>query len=363
MMADKGLVSASLTSQYRRGTVIGLTLAEVFVLLSFILVLLLSLWRVQEKQKVEEIISAISAFSEEEVSKVSRLIDTGMVDPLLENSELQEVVKEVSKLPATQQTAFVELVRGRGYDEIADWAQNISAAINRGVPPETVNELLDKITTDNAQTVNELLAMESTQDLKSLIEAADTNDNVESLIKKSNASARQFANALENRAGDIVRNLGGTLDESTGDVTLPETALFEQGSATLTAATIKVLNSFCHPWLVTAKAVPDIDQLKIEGHASSEWNKGDSPHFAFVQNMHLSQVRASRVLEYCLGNADNEEIAQWARARMIATGYSSAKVIRNDQGEEIPSLSRRVVFRARMDDSQLLNSIETTVEN
>ena len=362
-MADPSLTSASLSSQYRRGTVIGLTLAEVFVLLSFILVLLLSLWRVQEKQRVEELIGIFSEFNDHEIKVVSRLVNTGLLDPLLESKELTEVLKVVSTLPDTEQTAFVELVRGGGYSEIAEWAQNISAAINRGVSVEAVNEVLERLSEDNSEMVKELLALDSTIDLESLISASVRSDDIESLIQRSNNSAQKFSKALESRLGDVVRSVGGSLDAATGDVTLPETALFEQGSATLTSTTKKVLNAFCRPWLLTAKAAVDIDQLKIEGHASSEWNQGDSDHYAFVQNMHLSQVRASRVLEYCLGNADDETLARWARARMIATGYSSAKVIRNDKGDELPSQSRRVVFRARMDDSQLLSNIESTVQN
>lgn len=92
-----------------------------------------------------------------------------------------------------------------------------------------------------------------------------------------------------------------------------------------------------------------------------EWNPGDSVQYAFIRNMRLSQARASAVLEYCLQKAGSPGLSEWAQQRLLATGYSSSRVVRDEFGEELANLSRRVVFSAGADQDSLLNSIEQEI--
>ena len=40
------------------------------------------------------------------------------------------------------------------------------------------------------------------------------------------------------------------------------------------------------------------DIIAVEGHTSSEWKKDAKPKKAYLNNMSLSQLRASEVLQY-----------------------------------------------------------------
>ena len=63
----------------------GLTVAEVFILLSFILLLLLALWRITEEHKYENVLSTV------------RAIENGAV--LVEKENLIRLIKHVERLP------------------------------------------------------------------------------------------------------------------------------------------------------------------------------------------------------------------------------------------------------------------------
>jgi len=97
--------------------------------------------------------------------------------------------------------------------------------------------------------------------------------------------------------------------------------------------------------------------LRVEGHASSEWSEMSSAEIAFIRNMSLSQARAHAILEKCLVLSESLPIAEWARTHLVATGYSSARVLRDSQGLEETAASRRVVFRAQAGD-RLIDEIE-----
>jgi outer membrane protein OmpA-like peptidoglycan-associated protein len=99
-----------------------------------------------------------------------------------------------------------------------------------------------------------------------------------------------------------------------------------------------------------------IEEIRIEGHTSSEWafdTKGKEPYFL---NMELSQGRTRRVLEFCLGEIGNPEHSTWARSKITALGLSSSQPILV-AGVEDQEASRRVEFRVRTDADHRLGSI------
>jgi outer membrane protein OmpA-like peptidoglycan-associated protein len=99
-----------------------------------------------------------------------------------------------------------------------------------------------------------------------------------------------------------------------------------------------------------------IDEIRIEGHTSSEWTldtKGKEPYFL---NMALSQGRTRSVLEYCLGEISNTDMRGWARSKITANGLSSSKLIMV-AGNEDREASRRVEFRVRTDAEKRIGEI------
>ncbi|WPD22305.1 MAG: OmpA family protein [Candidatus Electrothrix scaldis] len=114
-----------------------------------------------------------------------------------------------------------------------------------------------------------------------------------------------------------------------------------------------ILNDFFPRYiniLYSDKYRDDIDEIRIEGHTSSEWASADSYDEAYINNMNLSQKRTCSVLEYIIKLnivQEDSERKRWLIGHLTANGLSSSKLIRNKNGDENKAASRRVEFRIR----------------
>ena len=76
----------------------------------------------------------------------------------------------------------------------------------------------------------------------------------------------------------------------------------------------------------------NIEEIRIEGHTSSEWlNEIDSDR-SYFKNMELSQDRTRSVLEYVLILVEGRQ-KEWCRTRITANGLSSSKLIQSKEGK------------------------------
>jgi outer membrane protein OmpA-like peptidoglycan-associated protein len=148
---------------------------------------------------------------------------------------------------------------------------------------------------------------------------------------------------LRTRLGGLVAGLGGEV-RADGSVVFRDALLFEAGSALIRPAFDETLVAFCRPWMTTLYEARDgLQTVRIEGHASSEWLPLEAP-LAYERNLDLSQARAAAVFKRCLSHAGDDAVAAWARTRMSAVGFSSARPVLDEVGREDPIASRRVVF-------------------
>ncbi len=125
--------------------------------------------------------------------------------------------------------------------------------------------------------------------------------------------------------------------------------LFGIGEASLKPGFKEILMDFFQRYLkiLNLKQFKDnIEEVRIEGHTSSEWRNGISKDEAYFFNMRLSQDRTRAVLEFCLSLKEVEIYRKWAKSTITANGLSSSKVIYNDDIED-KERSRRVEFRVR----------------
>lgn len=392
---------------YRRGAVMGLTMAEAFILIAFALLLLFAFWQWEkEKENTPEVrafkelpydqrqtvltasrdgsIEAFMVLKEKGVDfrspasvdepkekwrfidqdEVRRLLDAASEFPediqrdladMMESEEAQEILKEMG--------ALEELVASG--KEIADLVASTEVAqvINEsGMSPQdllaTVGIL--KSLDESGRTLEELL--DASQKLAALQEAGQTLEGIASKISQAEAQQEVMVGALRNELGDIVSRVGGQIDEN-GAIILPDTGLFEQGKARITPVLRKFLADACEPWVATLKnSGVNIAEVKIEGHASSEWRSGSSPRQAYLGNLDLSQRRSQAVLRVCLDFITDNNILDWARAHMIAVGYSSVRPVMED-GEEDRAASRRVVLSAMPNRESLIDQIGTEAKS
>lgn len=123
--------------------------------------------------------------------------------------------------------------------------------------------------------------------------------------------------------------------------------LFETGSSTLNGKFKTILDSFIPRYLqVLEKFRSSIDEVRIEGHTSSEWDEKTSADIAYFKNMELSQNRTRSVLDYAYFNTPIDSTKQeWVKSSFAAVGLSSSRIKKDQLGQEDRERSRRVSFR------------------
>lgn len=158
---------------------------------------------------------------------------------------------------------------------------------------------------------------------------------------------------LKKEFGEDLEAWNAVLDESTLSIRFEQPEiLFEVGSAELKSNFKVLLDDFFPRYLnilTSDKYKNDIDEIRIEGHTSSEWYSQTSEQEAYFNNMELSQNRTRKVLEYILRQNWNKDLFDWEKKHLTANGLSSSKIILNTDGTENKEKSRRVEFRVKTD--------------
>jgi outer membrane protein OmpA-like peptidoglycan-associated protein len=182
------------------------------------------------------------------------------------------------------------------------------------------------------------LMQDATRERDKIKEVAETYEQTQQAIYL--ALYREFEDDLQRWGAEIDRN------NLSLNFTSPE-VLFARGSSTLTNKFQNILDDFFPRYLeVLDQYKPDIQEIRIEGHTSSRWNRGTSVNEAYFRNMALSQSRTRAVLYYVVGIGTIEiEHGGWVKSNVAAVGYSSSKLILDELGREDPKKSRRVSFR------------------
>jgi len=117
-----------------------------------------------------------------------------------------------------------------------------------------------------------------------------------------------------------------------------EEVLFDQGAAHLSPFFKTTLDNFFVSYFEILKNFqPDIKELRIEGHTSSEGS--------YFNNMKLSQNRSNQVLHYLLYDRElSEERKLWLKKYVSSNGMGEKETIRDYWGQEDTIKSRRVEF-------------------
>ncbi|MNL52335.1 flagellar motor protein MotB [compost metagenome] len=136
--------------------------------------------------------------------------------------------------------------------------------------------------------------------------------------------------------------------------------LFSTGSPELSSQFKIILSDFFPRYVaVLTRYREAIEEIRIEGHTSSDWGTLHGEQ-AYFPNMALSQGRTRSVLENVLSLLTSGADKEWVRSNFAAVGYSSSRRILDSTTQtEIASLSRRVNFRVITNSElQIRNIIE-----
>ena len=142
---------------------------------------------------------------------------------------------------------------------------------------------------------------------------------------------------LKKEFGKNLKDWNAILDESTLSIRFEQPdILFEVGSAELKNNFKALLDDFFPRYLnilTSDKYKNDIEEIRIEGHTSSEWFSKTSEQQAYFNNMELSQNRTRKVLEYILRQDWNKNLFEWEKKHLTANGLSSSKLIFDTDGQ------------------------------
>jgi outer membrane protein OmpA-like peptidoglycan-associated protein len=339
---------------YRRGAVMGLTIAEAFILIAFALLLLFAFWQWEVQKENTPEVQLFRTLTEEQRKAFVEGLEDGSMEAFV---TLREQGIDFNT------PASVENPREKWRFIDKDDERRILDAISE-LPEDAQRDLADLVEAGDAVPVLQQLSV-----LQSLIEAGqsvdvdqilEANEKLSQIAGKIQGAAEQEAElvgTLKRQLGEIVSSVGGYIDDN-GAIILPDAVLFDQGKANITPGMGRFLAKACGPWLSTLRSSGvQISEVKIEGHASSEWRPNSSAREAYLGNLDLSQRRSQSVLRACLDFVPNPDVLEWARKHLIAVGYSSVRPVLR-AGSEDRVASRRVVFSVSPDRDALIDEIE-----
>ncbi len=150
------------------------------------------------------------------------------------------------------------------------------------------------------------------------------------------------------------------VDQQTGAIALKGAVLFDVGKSELKESGMQLLHTFIPLYVRTLLSPANRDfvgEIIIEGHADT-----DGEYFV---NLDLSQKRAFAVAQYCLqggfGGLTGEESAK-LREIMTANGRSWSNPVRDAQGNINKEASRRVEFKFRLKDAEMITELSAIME-
>lgn len=148
-------------------------------------------------------------------------------------------------------------------------------------------------------------------------------------------------------------NLNATVDSNTGDIMLESAVFFDVARSTIKDTGRDLLDAFIPVYLgvlLQPEYTDYLGEIIIEGHTDTQ---GD-----YLMNLELSQERALSVATYCLQMSQLSQ-DQLARLQDILTakGRSYSDPIYNADGSINMDSSRRVEFKFRLKDSEMIDEI------
>lgn len=148
-------------------------------------------------------------------------------------------------------------------------------------------------------------------------------------------------------------DLNASVDPNTGDIMLESAVFFDFGKNVVKEDGKEFLDRFIPVYLgvlLQPEYVEYLGEIIIEGHTD--------PKGTYLTNLALSQERALNVATYCLQMPElTEEQLQKLREILTAKGRSYSDPVYNENGTVNEEASRRVEFKFRMKDSEMVDEI------
>jgi len=187
-----------------------------------------------------------------------------------------------------------------------------------------------------------------------MIHVISDRDEIRDIAITYQKMQTELYNDLDKEFHDDLIQWNAELDRATLSVRFREPdVLFEPARVEVRSAFQEILDDFFPRYigiLMSTKYINDIEEVRIEGHTSSEWMGVADKDIAYFKNMELSQGRTRSVLQYVFSIPQITKVVDvrsWLRKYLTANGLSSSKLRCYPDGLENRLESRRVEFRVR----------------
>ena len=183
----------------------------------------------------------------------------------------------------------------------------------------------------------------------------DQQNQIEQLIGLKPRIIASLSSAL--KGSDI----SATVDSVTGSIALESDVLFESGEYDLTARGKAFVDQFLPVYLnvlFSDDYSASVSEIIIEGHTDSDGG--------YLSNLELSQQRALAVASYVLGDGCktvSADVKNELREVVTVNGRSFSDRIFHANGTEDKEASRRVVFKFRLTDEQMIQQLQRILES
>ena len=135
--------------------------------------------------------------------------------------------------------------------------------------------------------------------------------------------------------------------------------MFHSGKSGIQPYFKNILLDFCPRYFSILKQSKNIiEEVRIEGHTSFEWQGAETQLEAYFNNLKLSQNRTISVLEYCINIKNLQlDIKDWTLKHATANGLSSSKPLCFSDTLACRNYNRRVEFRVQIKNESFLDRI------
>ena len=155
--------------------------------------------------------------------------------------------------------------------------------------------------------------------------------------------------------------LDAVVDKNTGAIAFTGAVLFDSNQNTLKESGKELLNAFIPVYIRTLMSEENegyVGEIIIEGHTDTDGS--------YLHNLGLSQERALAVAQYCLGGemtSLNSQEKLMLQSILTANGRSFSDPVYKSDGVTVDKeASRRVVFKFRMKDSDMIDQMSEILE-
>ena len=226
----------------------------------------------------------------------------------------------------------------------------------------------------SAQEILEQQQSELKDTQSALAEAQAALDSQQAQLTQQQAQLTQQQTQLENQQAQLEQlvglktrlisslssalktsNISATVDPANGSIALESDVLFESGQYDLTERGKRFVDEFLPVYLnvlFSDEYRGYVSEIIIEGHTDSDGK--------YLDNLELSQQRALAVASYVLGDscrAVSADLKNELRPVVTVNGRSYSDRIFDANGAEDKDASRRVVFKFRLTDEQMIQQL------